>query len=147
MNARILKKLSKKAVPLLVAMGYSESSFVRSGDGDTTELGNCDRKHLQIWKGAEHPKNGNCHGYVDLFRSTPLYSYQTSYEYNEWDYKPAWDVLAETSLWADIEIDENCEIISDSRRTFPSDILRWARKNFIQQHPRPSGLGEAEGRG
>lgn len=91
MNVRILKKLCKKAEPILrdryridcCASDKGESISVR-GKG---------------WPRRQADVRDRFGCYVDMLPNTPIHSYRCSYEYDEWDYRTAWEELVESVSW------------------------------------------------
>ncbi|MEW5968650.1 MAG: hypothetical protein AB1706_02100 [Pseudomonadota bacterium] len=104
MNKRILKKLSKKAVDILIQVnGYHKNQFLPADQDDSCTY--------------------------DVLKGTPMFSYQTSYEYNEWESEAAFAVLMEFIYW---ELSEFCKETGDFLSTpqFKNrgDVIRKAKQ-------------------
>ena len=116
MNRRILKKLSKKAALILKQRDGIDCS--PSDDGESTEAQGpgWPRRELSLWSF----RSG---GYVDLLPGTPLYSWRCSHEYDEWDYRPAWNELLERAGWEYAiykkDIDPNYQMPADGGDSYP----------------------------
>lgn len=89
MNLRILKKLSKRAAPILAAQfRYAVDDFsVADGSECVSAVGKMP-KRLDSSVGLVYPLPG-----------TPLNWYRTSYEYDEWDAQSLWELLYDTAMW------------------------------------------------
>lgn len=104
MNKRILKKLSKKSVEILIQVnGYRPSQFSPADQDD-------------------------CCTY-EVLKGTPMFSYQTSYEYDEWESDAAFAVLMEFIYW---ELSEFCketgDFLSTPKFKNRGDVIRQARQ-------------------
>jgi|GEM_PF-4533479 len=146
MNLRILKKLSKRAAPLLHALGDDRSQFL-AGDGDSyTDLIGFDRKHWRRsrssqftgWKGdIEHrTRRGDAvvhlsERYIYPWPGTPMVGALEGYMEPEWEECTAWDSLRRLVRdhyleVVDIELDgePDFDFISLRRLHSPADFLR-----------------------
>lgn len=87
MNSRILKKLSKKAMPLLEQLGCLKGmqTGVTDGFDSSWQLAKCDRKHLKRFRGKSRD-------WVREFAGTPWVGHNDSYS-GEWDDRSAWQYL------------------------------------------------------
>jgi len=115
MNLRILKKLSKRAAPLLVALdGYQFGQvehFIADSDGHTGTAGH-DRKHWQRSRGihddATHgtivyqpQQPGERYPHVWMrepwyaWPGTPMVGWTSGYETPEWDERTTWKHLVD----------------------------------------------------
>lgn len=142
MNLRILKKLSKRAAPLLHALGDDRSPFL-AGDSDSyTDLIGFDRKHWKRsrasrftgWTGdIEHrTRRGDAvvhlsESYIHPWAGTPMVSANEGY----WGECTAWDSLRRLVRdhyqdVVDIELDgaPDFDFISLRRLRTPADYLR-----------------------
>lgn len=107
MNLRILKKLSKRAAPLLPLLGDDRDQFPAEKGESYTSTGGHDRKHWQrtpsvhdsVYRGLikYRPKHGN--GWVAMrepqhpLRGTPMVGEMLGYYEPEWDEETAWEAL------------------------------------------------------
>lgn len=115
MNLRILKKLSKRAAPLLVALdGYQFGKvehFTADREGFTHTTGH-DRKHWERMRGAhDEPCSGSIayrprkasgrYPFVrvsepfNVWPGTPMVGWTSGYETPEWEERTAWEHLAD----------------------------------------------------
>ncbi|EJP41534.1 MULTISPECIES: hypothetical protein [Acinetobacter] len=108
MNKRILKKLSKRSVEILAHVkGYRETQFYPADYDD-------------------------CSTY-DVLKGTPMFSYQTSYEYNEWESEAAFAVLMKFIYWELCEIcTETGDLISSPTFKNRGDVIRKA-KDYVMK--------------
>ncbi|WP_347016254.1 hypothetical protein H2788_14340 [Acinetobacter seifertii] len=111
MSKRILKKLSKKAVGVLIHVnGYRETQFYPADYDD-------------------------CSTY-DVLKGTQMLSYQTSYEYNEWESEPAFAVLMVFIYWELSEIcKETGDLISTPKFKNRGDVIRQAKRYVLGSQP------------
>ncbi|EQB4400966.1 hypothetical protein R4670_16330 [Acinetobacter baumannii] len=111
MSKRILKKLSKKAVSILVHVkGYRETQFYPADYDD-------------------------CSTY-DVLKGTKMFSFQTSYEYNEWESEPAFAVLMEFIYWELSEIcKETGDLISTPKFKNRGEVIRMAKQYVLRSQP------------
>lgn len=112
MNRRIMKKLSKRAVPVLRKLGDTRDVIERSmpDDGYIEQL--IERKHWErMTVQHDHPpacandiktptkKNGRwvilSQSYVGVLPCTPLMSWMSGYEEPEWETSTAYDALCD----------------------------------------------------
>jgi hypothetical protein len=91
MNLRILKKLSKKAEPVLRGRYGIDCCPSDHGESISTSGKGWPRRQ------ADSRDQFGC--YVDMLPNTPIHSYRCSYEYDEWDYRTAWEELVELVGW------------------------------------------------
>lgn len=143
MNLRILKKLSKRAAPLLEQLGDERKQF-RAEPGENYHVTVIRaRKHFErgrsphadlIWPDEiKHPaKDGN--GYVYMhppthpLKGTVMVGAVSGYYEPEWDEETAWDALRQQVYYHFMDYDENTSDLKPTRvlRT-PSDIFAAAR--------------------
>lgn len=110
MNLRILKKLSKRAVPFIEKERYQKDCLFKAEREDNyTHTGRHDRKH---WKRSRYKheisfskhdistkaKDGN--GFINLsqhyihpWKGTDMVGWTSGYEEPEWEEETAWDYL------------------------------------------------------
>lgn len=123
MNLRILKKLSKRAEPLIREIGQ----HIDIGPADRDET-------LYAMDGM--PRHQVKHSsFIAPLQGTPLVWERTSYEYDEWDATAAWQWL-ENHVQA-CTYDWGAEFEDRPRRpsprlTNPSRVLRVARKLLVE---------------
>lgn len=97
MNRRILKKLSKKAVAVLLEKHSFNKKNITVADGSET-----------IDAPLKFPRRQQQNGFASPLKGTPMVWEQTSYECNEWDCQTAHDVLSNVEYWMTItQWDEN----------------------------------------
>lgn len=146
MNLRILKKLSKRAAPLLHALGDDRSQFL-AGDSDSyTDLIGFDRKHWKRsrtsrftgWKGdiEYRTRRGDAvvhlsESYIHPWPGTPMVGALEGYMEPEWEECTAWDSLRRLVRdhyqdVVDIELDgaADFDFINLRRLRTPADFLR-----------------------
>lgn len=94
MNLRILKKLCKRAVPILVGQyGYRLESFTVADGSEAIDAPvGMERRFVR-------------HGFIDpgLLKGTPVIWQRVSYEYDEWDCFLPSEILSEHEFWKDWE--------------------------------------------
>lgn len=92
MNPRILKKLTRKAEPIIIALGLTKGFHrVCVGVNDNENVGDrfkCDRKHWERWGGKI-----NEYGYVTQLSGTVGYGCMSGYYEPEWDDENCWYIL------------------------------------------------------
>lgn len=154
MNLRILKKLSKRAAPLVATLcaDHRLTHFVVEGrDGDTNVIGH-DRKHWNRHRAANNEPRGRgevfvlartagAHPFICLYQpstpwdGTPGVGWTSGYYEREWEERTAWEYLLEqvenhTVDWVqDGEEDEwgpTMRPVATLRLRNPSVILRKA---------------------
>jgi hypothetical protein len=150
MNLRILKKLSKRAAPLLAALGVTDKQFPAERWEDYTESSGHDRKHRERRR-ARHPmepRHTDIHlkprrgqGVVVLSEAhlhpwpgTIMLGWNVGYETPEWEENDAWSILERTVLdhwteYREVDVDEDVghvgyALIIHRRFRNPSDIFR-----------------------
>lgn len=118
MNVRILKKLSKKAAAILQQREGIDCS--PSDPGESCEFRRAGWPRHQFRYGKRADRNWD---WVDLLPGTPLYSWRCSFEYDEWDYRPAWNELLERVSWEYAtygkDVDPNYEPAADNGDAYP----------------------------
>jgi len=94
MNPRILKKLTKKSEPIIIALGLTKNRHrVLVGKHDAESVGGifkCDRKHWERWGGKP-----NKYGYATQLSGTVGYGYMSGYEEPEWEDDNCWSILTD----------------------------------------------------
>lgn len=144
MNLRILKKLSKKAAPLLAALGDQREQFLAEPGENyhSTRIQDrtCWERSRTVWKDlpAEKRDDQFCYrsrkGAVIVLRppssplkGTPMVGATSGYYEPEWEEETAWDAL-QARVWA--EFTDWNEDGPTPLRTFkgPGDILRAAQE-------------------
>lgn len=155
MNLRIIKKLSKKAMPLLVKLGSGQGAFLAGRcrnyhamhftDRTHWDRGRCHPSHLDDGE-TRQAKNGAIYyrtraGNVVSMRpsphplkGTPMVGGMSGYYEPEWDERCAWAelediVFAEFCEWIDYEDEDDIgRIVSTRRLNRPADVLQAARE-------------------
>lgn len=140
MNLRTLKKLSKRAAPLLPLLGDTRGQFPAERDDNYTGLIITDRKHWERMRSV-HPdlwdeheiktpaKDGN--GWIRLSspchprKGTIMVGALEGYYEPEWYEKTAWEALQDIVFIEFTEWGED-ECSLTRRLNTPSDILRAA---------------------
>lgn len=91
MNPRILKKLTKKAEPIIIALGLTKGldRVVSDAEGDVETCCKVDRKHR--WRS----RNGVFSHYFDQLHGTVGYGCVQGYEEPEWGDYCCWSILKE----------------------------------------------------
>lgn len=89
MNPRILKKLTKKAEPIIVALGLTRglTRVVSDANGDVETCCKVDRKHRMRYP------SGRISDYFDMLPGTIGYGGMSGYYEPEWDDKCCWSIL------------------------------------------------------
>lgn len=133
MNRRILKKLCKRAAPVLLAryrivcQPDDEAMFEISSSHGWPH-------HEVRWSELTDS------GYVDCLQGTLIHSYRCSYEYDEWDYKLAYDLLREQLAWDFSEESGEYDEYGMPNLLFPD--LSTPAKVFALIKQQPSAEGE-----
>jgi hypothetical protein len=153
-NLRILKKLSKRAAPLLAALddprrGGSKHFVSDANDPGNASTGGHDRKH---WE-RSHAVHGDAFGDAIAMRvrnpgsarypfihvrppynvwpGTPMVGWTSGYEEPEWEEHDAWAHLCDIVFWATHDVawgDEGeADVVPLERCRNPRDILMKAR--------------------
>ncbi|MEQ6328131.1 hypothetical protein VLF92_07335 [Pseudomonas chengduensis] len=155
MNLRILKKLSKRAAPLLAAIGDGRKQFPAERGEDYTSCRGHDRKHWERnrypnpshWEGDIHVKPRSGQGIIVLslrhicpWPGTVMVGWSSGYYEPEWEEEDAWTLLAQDvrDHWTDyrelppVTIDDmdfpDYEIAILRRFRNPSQILKAAHE-------------------
>lgn len=123
MNLRILKKLSKRAAPLLLELGFKERElFAAARMENYTSCSGHERKHWERGN-ARYPCNFSHYHYFDSRRGlgnpymhqpdhplkgTMMLGWTSGYEEPEWEEDDAWTILRNNvrghfSDWSDFE--------------------------------------------
>lgn len=130
MNLRILKKLSKRAVPLLQAWdntGLWEHYLSERGDGNC-DVSKVDRKHWSRIGRSVLPS-------LKLMEGTPVVGWTGGYETPEWEERTAWGLLMdqvdnENISWVKVgetEFGDDLRPVKIRRLRNPAQILHFAR--------------------
>lgn len=116
MNLRTLKKLSKRAAPLIAALGDRRDQFRAEKGENYTGTVITDRKHWErhttVWKSAE-PNTSHriffrtragriaymTNSYIHPLKGTVMVGAVSGGEEPEWDEETAWDSLREMVWW------------------------------------------------
>jgi hypothetical protein len=144
MNLRILKKLSKRAAPLLTALGCEMEQFKAEADDNYHGILIRARKH---WE--RHSVHAGFEGFSSrgdvLFKTrkgrtmmmhppshplkgTIMVGGMSGYYEPEWDEECAWAALCEQVYWHFTDYDEEKDDLKPTRRLrVPSEILQGAR--------------------
>ena len=145
MNLRILKKLSKRAAPLLIALGYECEQFPAAKDENYHGMVIRNRKNWE--RNSVHPKYEAIPSFGDVvfktrkgqlmvmrppshpLKGTIMVGGVSGYYEPEWDEECAWSALCSMVYGNFEEYDEVEEDLKPTRifRT-PADILRAARE-------------------
>lgn len=149
MNLRILKKLSKRAAPLVVALGDSRERFKsEKWEGENPYSRQAfERKHWRRCQ-ARYPIDGDPkymprHGKQWIvfrepsspLKGTEMFGSMDGYYEPEWGDKPAWAVLTEYVLSE--TTDWNTEELRATRHfSNPSEILAFARQMVLSGEPK-----------
>ena len=90
MNARILKKLCKRATPYLkeVCTGF-EFFKTHAVESESFTARKFDIKHIERWNGR--PNKGH---YIQTFHGTDCISWESGGEESEWDSRHTFDMLS-----------------------------------------------------
>lgn len=148
MNLRILKKLSKRAAPLLPLLGDHRDQFRAKPHDSYTSTFVGARKHWERM-GVKHRKKldpgdenergrryylcrkgyvvvmSNC--YIHPRKGTVMVGVVSGGETPEWDEETAWDSLKEIVWWTFVDIDEDGEKVTPTRRLrTPADYFKAA---------------------
>lgn len=154
MNLRILKKLSKLAVPQLLALEEAErrkiTHFVsEKGDEGYIRRGGHDRKHWdrspavhdqpfndasivispRIRAGTRCPFIHIAPPYL-TWAGTPMVGWNSGSYEPEWEEESAWDHLMETADNAAVQI-KGDEMVWGPKYPNPSAVLRWAEQYVL----------------
>ncbi|OBR52380.1 hypothetical protein [Paraburkholderia tropica] len=141
MNLRILKKLSKRAAPLLVPLGDEREQFAAEKGRNYQHLGGHDRKHWDrmrsIHADAPHgsiaylPKHGQRWIHMRTpyhpLKGTVMVGAMCGYYEPEWEEETAWESLSRLVCEHFTDWDENGPVFERTFR-YPSEILRAAHK-------------------
>lgn len=145
MNLRILKKLSKRAAPMLRLLGDRRGQFKAVREENYTGQAGHDRKHwdrnfARSPMGLSDtiyitPKHGKHHialrePYHPL-RGTVMVGETTGYYEPEWDESTAWEALADTVFWESVSdewIDSDTPEKAFLRLRNPARIFAIAEK-------------------
>src|SRR5690606_19452243 len=128
MNKRILKKLCKRAAPLLLLLRDRREQFRCSDDywPESWQMRRMDRKSYERWGGKV-----NEHRYYIPLRNTIAVGCMSGYEEPEWDDCPAWEALKDhvfACLWVYDAYDPfSCGGKPSRRLDNPRQILAAAR--------------------
>lgn len=166
MNLRILKKLSKRAMPLLSELGLARNHWLpEDGEGEIRHLMGFDRKHMErhrcsnpdlIYGGGEklirlarRPISGRAFIAMiepsEPWAGTPSITWSSSYESYECDGETAWehleihvrDAVTDYEVTGDAEAgDTDYRIVVRERLRHPSDVLRKARELVVMERAR-----------
>lgn len=121
MNLRILKKLSKRAAPLLPLLGDTRKVFHAEKNDSYVSIHGCDRKHWERLS-CDHPMPGRGkiiytprHGGKQIvmwspsnpLKGTAMVGAMSGYEEPEWDEQSAWESLCDLvwnhfTTWEDV---------------------------------------------
>lgn len=152
MNLRILKKLSRRAAPLLARLGDTRTQFAAERHENYTGLSILARKHFDrtrsphgdVWDEHErkHPaRDGN--GWI---RMTPPYNPWpgtimvggvVGYYEPEWEEEPAWEALRDIIWRAYTNWGDEPPTVTRCLRT-PRDVFRAAHdliRDLAEDHP------------
>lgn len=169
MNLRILKKLSKRAAPHMVALGFTNKQFLAERWEDYTESGRHDRKHWERRR-ARYPME--CHSdiqikprqgegmvilsqqYMHPWPGTVMLGWTVGYEEPEWEENDAWTLLRRDvqDHWMEFrEIDgaedesgcPDLEYVCHRKLRNPAEILR-ALPEVIEARRRDEAKRKAE---
>jgi len=127
MNARILKKLSKRSAPWLPLFGDHRKQFNTEEHGDMPwQLMRCDQKHLFRINGKFLG-----HGYFNSFKGTIAVGEMSGYYEPEWYDEPAYSALRDYLVlhftnWEKHANNEDIEPTVSRRLHTPTDIFRAA---------------------
>lgn len=154
MNLRILKKLSKRAAPLLLALEEAErrkvTHFVsEKNDDGYIRYGGHDRKHWDRSPAVhDHPFNdasivigprsraGTEYPFIHIsppdlaWPGTPMVGWTSGYYEPEWEEMPTWDHLVEIADNGAIQIKDG-EFAWGPKYPNPSAVLRWAEQYVL----------------
>ncbi|WP_250501940.1 hypothetical protein [Caballeronia sp. AZ7_KS35] len=121
MNLRILKKLSKRAAPLLPILGDCRDQFPAEKHENYTSVGGHDWKHWERTRSVHdkpfpgtikyRPKHGKAwvamREPVHPLKGTPMVGEMSGYYEPEWDEQTAWEALERIVLEHFTDWDEN----------------------------------------
>lgn len=144
MNLRILKKLSKRAAPLLPLLGDDRKQFRAERFDNFTNTLITDRKHWErhctVWKSPEPNTPGRIffttrtgriaymtNHYVHPRKGTIMVGAVSGGEEPEWDEETAWDSLREIVWWHFVHYDgtQDSPVQRRSLRT-PAEVFAAA---------------------
>jgi hypothetical protein len=134
MNLRILKKLSKRAAPLLLLLGDRRELF-KAEKGENyhgLNLKKCDRKHWERFyirgnhwdkiRPPDHPLKG-----------TMMIGGMSGYEEPEWSEETAWSALRQTLMYYYFHYDEATDVMSCTRKLRSiADVFRAAEDAIVE---------------
>ena len=125
MNPRILKKLSKRADPIVAQITQLERFVTRPGD-DIDSSQRVERKYVDRWFGKP-----NKHGYFLPLKGTVGYGQTTGYYEEEWEEDDAYSVLKRIvesyfTDWSSFDFDSGDYPQLTVRLKWPSDIFKHA---------------------
>lgn len=156
MNLRILKKLSKRAAPLLPLLGDRREQFPAEKYDNFTGLLIRERKHFNRQRSPhgdsfkegeiKRPARDGRGGYVAMWppdhprKGTVMVGAVSGYYEPEWDEETAWESLIHIVYWHFMEIDEGADLAMVSTRTFrtPSDYFAAARDIISENAKKPA---------
>lgn len=158
MNLRILKKLSKRAAPLLPLLGDNRQQFpAERGDGHTSTTGH-DRKHwlrMRSIHGEEFPgtikykPRQGAHWIAmrepwDALKGTPMVGAMEGYYEPEWSEETAWEALLDIVWWEYVICDEDGPIPL-RRFDTPTKVLATAYEMIAHRAAAAIAQGEKGG--
>lgn len=164
MNLRILKKLSKRAAPLLPLLGETRKQFPAEKGDSYTGVCNIDWKHRERWP-AKHPferfqKYMPKHGkhwimfYVPAhpFKGTVMVGEMSGYYEPEWSEQTAWEALREHVYWHFTEMVDVTDSTGDAewphpicKRDLSTPTLVFKAAQEIIERPATQEGGDKEG--
>lgn len=148
MNLRTLKKLSKRAAPLLPLLGDTRPQFRADKEGGEVPIVIKARKHFERMR-SPHSENGrqgglawparDGRGYVKAWpptsprKGTIMVGGMSAGEEPEWSDEPAWCALTDLVFWHFTDIDGSGEMTHTRICRTPSEVFRAAREIIADQ--------------
>lgn len=143
MNLRLLKKLSKRAAPLVALLGDEREQYPAKKDGNDLGMGGFERKHLMRWS-VPYPFENDCkymprHGkqWVVLrqpwhpWKGTIMLGAMEGYYEPEWSEQTAWGALVEHVYLAFSEYDPTTENLRCARRLDTAGRILAAAEELV----------------
>lgn len=156
MNLRILKKLSKRASPILKMLEGKHFGVLDHYPADTRDgfgylsTGGFDRKHWdrdesvhrELWRSRDillEPRSraGTDRPYIKMtepsmcWDGTPMVGWSSGYETPEWEERTAWEYLA------DLVRGHTMDAVYDSAAEDPDHDIQWVQ---TVRHPNPAAI-------
>lgn len=140
MNLRILKKLSKRAAAIIVALGDNREQFRAELNENYLKTARVERKHFERMRsphatvrdgGIKRPARDGHGGYISMWppdhprKGTIMVGAVSGYYEPEWDEETAWDALRNLVWWSFVDY-SNEQLKPTRRLRLPSQIFAAA---------------------